>query len=157
PPRASPLSPCPPMPWRATSNRQKPRVVSTTLPNRSRMICSPSWNGWRERCRQGQAWRHPPGNPRTTSGGPESLPMESRLNSLLARLLLGSAIPLVLFVGVALIASIVILRLFGTLTLETHTHEVITHALLQQQKWDDLRSAVQVDPMQPRFLLSNKW
>src|SRR5262249_8613989 len=54
-------------------------------------------------------------------------------------------------------ASIVILRLFGTLTLETHTHEVITHALLQQQKWDDLRSAVQVDPMQPRFLLSNKW
>jgi PAS domain S-box-containing protein len=68
--------------------------------------------------------------------------MKGYLNSLSARLLTGSGIPLVLFIGVALVSSIVIHRLFGALLQEKHSHEVLTQALLQQQKLEVMRLAV---------------
>ncbi len=74
--------------------------------------------------------------------------MDFRLNTLLARLLIGSAIPLVLFVGVAVVASVVILRLVGGLNLEKHTHEVITEALFQRQRAERMAHAVRADPAQ---------
>jgi PAS domain S-box-containing protein len=83
--------------------------------------------------------------------------MKGSLNSLSTRLLIGSGIPLILFVGVALVASIVIMRLFGSLILENHTHDVLTQAFLQQQRLEDMRLAVQVDPEQQHFLLSNHY
>src|SRR5262245_10729704 len=68
--------------------------------------------------------------------------MRQRLNSLLARLLIGSAVPLVLFGAVGLVAAVVISRLMGTLALEKHTHEVIIQALHGQHQLERIRDAV---------------
>ena len=74
--------------------------------------------------------------------------MERPLNSLLARLLLGSAIPVVLFIGVALIATAVIFYLGEALRGEEHSREVIRLALLQRQELDQMRLAVRLFPLQ---------
>jgi PAS domain S-box-containing protein len=62
--------------------------------------------------------------------------MRSLLNTLSARLLIGSAIPLVLFVGVGLIAAIAISHLLGALALEKRTHEAINKAFHLQKQVD---------------------
>src|SRR5262245_56957422 len=69
--------------------------------------------------------------------------MEFRLDSLLARLLLGAAIPVILFVAAALVAWFAIDRLIGALTLEKHSREVLVEALSQRQRFDEMRVAVQ--------------
>src|SRR5262245_33263774 len=71
--------------------------------------------------------------------------MRQRLNSLLARLLIGWAVPLVLFGAVGLVAAVVITRLLGTLALEKHTHEVIIQALHGQHQLERIRDAVAAD------------
>src|SRR5436190_10662973 len=67
--------------------------------------------------------------------------MRSLLNTLSARLLVGSAIPLVLFVAVGLVAAVAISRLLAALALEKRTHEVIIQAFHLQKQVDRLRVA----------------
>jgi PAS domain S-box-containing protein len=64
-------------------------------------------------------------------------------NTLLARLLIGSAIPLVLFLAVGLVAGVVIYRLLGALSLEKHSHEVLAQALLLNRHLDAMRFAAE--------------
>src|SRR5262245_16654897 len=61
--------------------------------------------------------------------------MDLRLNSLLARLLIGTCIPLVLFVAVVLVAVIRISLRSEALWWGTHTQEVLT---LLRQQYEDL-------------------
>jgi PAS domain S-box-containing protein len=68
--------------------------------------------------------------------------MEFRLNRLLTRLLLGAAIPAVLFVGAALVAWFAIDRLIGAVNQEKHSREVLVEALSQHQCFDQMRLAV---------------
>jgi len=63
------------------------------------------------------------------------------LNSLLARLLIGSGIPLILFLAVALVAWVIFARLLNALAWEKHTHEAISQAQMRQQKLDRMRLA----------------
>jgi PAS domain S-box-containing protein len=67
--------------------------------------------------------------------------MRLRLNSLLARLLIGTCIPLVLFVAVALAAALAIQRLNGALGREQHTHQVIDEMLRLRQNFSNMRLA----------------
>jgi PAS domain S-box-containing protein len=62
-------------------------------------------------------------------------------NTLLARLLFGSAIPLVLFLCVGLVAGVVIYRLVAALRLEKHSHEVFAQALMLNRHLDAMRIA----------------
>jgi PAS domain S-box-containing protein len=62
-------------------------------------------------------------------------------NTLLARLLIGSTIPLVLFLGVGLVAGVVIYRLMGALQLEKHSHEVLAQGLLLNRHLDAMHIA----------------
>jgi PAS domain S-box-containing protein len=73
--------------------------------------------------------------------------MELRLNTLLARLLIGFAIPLILFSAVAVVSYIVIDRLLEALERENHTHEVITIAQRMQQRLDLMRMDVERFPL----------
>jgi PAS domain S-box-containing protein len=66
-------------------------------------------------------------------------------NTLLSRLLIGSAIPLVLFLAVGLVSGVVIYRLLGALRLEKHSHEVLSLALLLNQHLDAMRFAAEAD------------
>jgi PAS domain S-box-containing protein len=67
--------------------------------------------------------------------------MRLRLNSLLARLLIGTCIPLVLFVAVALAAVLAIQRLSGALGREQHTHQVVDQMLRLRQNFSNMRLA----------------
>jgi PAS domain S-box-containing protein len=64
-----------------------------------------------------------------------------RLNSLLARLLIGTCIPLVLFLAVALAASLTVRRLHASLEREQHTHQVIDEMLRLRQNFSNMRLA----------------
>ena len=61
-------------------------------------------------------------------------PKPPPLNSLRARLVIGAGIPLVLFIGVTLIALGVLYRLIDALALERHSHQVVVQALKQQDQ-----------------------
>jgi PAS domain S-box-containing protein len=63
------------------------------------------------------------------------------LNSLLARLLVGSGIPLLLFLAVALVSWLMFGRLLTALGWEKHTHQVISQAQMRQEKLDRMRLA----------------
>src|SRR5262249_58417260 len=67
--------------------------------------------------------------------------MHRLLNTLLARLLIGTGIPLVLFLAVALVATIAIQRLNAGLWWEQHTHQVIEDALRLEQNLNTMRLA----------------
>src|SRR5262249_15661503 len=56
-------------------------------------------------------------------------------------------IPVVLFIGVALIATQVIFRLRDALEREEHSHEVVRLALSQREQLDQMRLAVRLVPM----------
>src|SRR5262249_61014783 len=60
--------------------------------------------------------------------------MRFLLNPLLARGLVGSAVPLVLFTAVGLVAALVIDRLLDALRWERHAHLVLIEALQQRQR-----------------------
>ncbi len=68
--------------------------------------------------------------------------MRFSTNSLGARLLIGSAIPLVLFVGVGVVVAIMMSRLVGALRMEKHTLQVIRKAHLLREDLDAMRIAV---------------
>jgi PAS domain S-box-containing protein len=68
--------------------------------------------------------------------------MVARLNRLSTSLLFGSAIPLVLFTAVAVVAWISIDRLLGALALEKRSNEAIVRALKQQQKLQQMRLTI---------------
>lgn len=68
--------------------------------------------------------------------------MNDRLNTLLARLVLGWGIPLVVFLGMAGVAAAVISRLVGALDQENRAHEVIGKALAQREQITLLRLSV---------------
>ncbi len=78
--------------------------------------------------------------------------MRSLLNTLSARLLIGSGIPLVLFVTVGLVAGIAISRLLDALSRERHTHEVILQAFHLQKQLDRMRAAAREDHSRARSL-----
>ncbi len=65
--------------------------------------------------------------------------MNFRLNSLLARLLLSNALPLVLFVAVALVAGIAITRLYRALQAEIDSHVLVTQAFQLQDRLGEMR------------------
>ena len=65
---------------------------------------------------------------------------------MLSRLLIGSAIPLVLFLVVGLVSGVVIIRLLDALRLEKHSHEVLSQALLLRQHLDTMRFAAESAP-----------
>ena len=69
-------------------------------------------------------------------------PRQPPLNSLRARLVIGAGIPLVLFIGVTLIALSVLYRLLDALTLERHSHQVVVQALKQQDQLHRMGLAV---------------
>jgi PAS domain S-box-containing protein len=69
--------------------------------------------------------------------------MRALANTLLARLLIGSAIPLVLFLGVGLVSGVVISGLLSGLRLEKHSHEVLSDALRLNQHLDAMRFAAE--------------
>jgi PAS domain S-box-containing protein len=73
--------------------------------------------------------------------------MHAHLNTLLARLLINAAIPFVLFVAVALVATVAIRNLLDALRQERHTHEVIGRALYLQQKLDQMRLEIHRVPL----------
>ena len=68
------------------------------------------------------------------------------LNSLRARLLIGSGIPLTLFVGVALISLSVLYQLLDALGQERHSHQIVVQALQQQNQLDRMILTVQYCP-----------
>jgi PAS domain S-box-containing protein len=72
--------------------------------------------------------------------------MRFLLNTLLARLLVGSAVPLVLFTAVGLVAAIVIDRLLDALKWERHTHQVLIEALHQRQRVEAMNDAISTLP-----------
>jgi len=83
-------------------------------------------------------------------------PRPSPLNSLRARLVIGSGIPLVLFIGVALIALSVVYGLIDALALERRSHQVIVQALKQQDQLHRMGLSVQYSPVaDPGLLKAN--
>ena len=83
-------------------------------------------------------------------------PRPSPLNSLRARLVIGSGIPLVLFIGVALIALSVVYGLIDALALERRSHQVIVQALKQQDQLHRMGLSVQYSPVaDPDLLKAN--
>src|SRR5687767_8050668 len=68
--------------------------------------------------------------------------MYARLNTLWARLLLAWGIPLVLFISVAAIASVVISRLFDARNWDNHSYAVIAKAMNQEKHLTQFRLAV---------------
>ena len=80
----------------------------------------------------------------------------SPLNSLRARLVIGSGIPLVLFIGVAFIALSVVYGLIDALALERRSHQVIVQALKQQDQLHRMGLSVQYSPAaDPDLLKAN--
>jgi PAS domain S-box-containing protein len=73
--------------------------------------------------------------------------MNLRLNTLLARLLIVSGIPLSLFLVVALIGAIAIDRLRTALWLERHTLEVLVKALEEREHINQMSLTVSVAPL----------
>jgi PAS domain S-box-containing protein len=65
-----------------------------------------------------------------------------RLNSLLARLLIGSGVPLALFLAVAVVSGIVMYRLLEAEGWEQHSLEVLIKALRQQERLDEMYRAI---------------
>jgi PAS domain S-box-containing protein len=83
--------------------------------------------------------------------------MRWSVNSLGARLLIGSAIPLVLFAGVGVVVAVTMTRLMTALRMETNTLAVIRRAHQLRQDLDDMRFALETArevPVKkhPRFL-----
>jgi PAS domain S-box-containing protein len=70
-----------------------------------------------------------------------------RLNSLLARLLLGGGIPLALFLTVALVGTIALYRLLDALSWEQHTLEVLVEVLGQREQLNEMHLASRVAPL----------
>jgi PAS domain S-box-containing protein len=70
--------------------------------------------------------------------------MIGRLQSLLAHLLIGSAIPLVLFVGVGVIAWVMVARLMDGLELEKETREISSLGYRLRRPLEGLRAVVQI-------------
>jgi PAS domain S-box-containing protein len=68
--------------------------------------------------------------------------MRSSLNTLSGRLLIGSAITLVLFVAVGLVSAVSISRLLAARALEKNTHEVIIQAFHLHKQVDRMRVAL---------------
>src|SRR5262249_8420669 len=129
----SPSSGCPPTPSSATSRRPGRPAASITSPNPSPTTRSPSSSASPGPCPlargQGSGVRsQPPSQPLTPDPRPltpASSDMRFLLNTLLARLLVGSAVTLVLFAAVGLVAALVIDRLLGALRWERNTHLVL--------------------------------
>jgi len=69
--------------------------------------------------------------------------MNLRLNALLPRLVMGTCIPLVLFVMVALVAAIALERQSAALWLEQHSHQVVGEVLRLRQNFHNMRLAYQ--------------
>ena len=67
--------------------------------------------------------------------------MFTRLNTLLARMLLGSAISLVLVVAVGLVGILLVRSLLDTLSWQDHSRGVIIQTLFLQQRLDRMRAA----------------
>jgi PAS domain S-box-containing protein len=83
--------------------------------------------------------------------------MNGRLNSLLARLLIGFGIPLVLFLGVALVAWFVTAELLQALEWERHSNTVIIQALEQRQRLDRMHLAILKVPLRQRTTLPESY
>jgi PAS domain S-box-containing protein len=83
--------------------------------------------------------------------------MNGRLNSLLARLLIGFGIPLVLFLAVALVAWFVTSDLVQALDWERHSNKVIAQALSQRQRLDQMRLAILTVPLRQRTTLPDSY
>src|SRR5262245_14614974 len=83
--------------------------------------------------------------------------MRGKLNTLLARLLIGSAIPLVLFSLVGVVSGVVISRLLSALRLEKHSHEVISRALQMHQRLGAIRSRAETTPLGPPLLADERF
>jgi PAS domain S-box-containing protein len=73
--------------------------------------------------------------------------MNLRLNTLLARLLIVSGIPLTLFLVVALVGGVAIARLRTALWWERHTLEVLVKALEQREHINQMSLTVSVAPL----------
>ncbi len=84
-------------------------------------------------------------------------PRPPLLNSLRARLLIGSGIPLALFVGVALISLSVLYQLLDALGQERHSHQVIVKALEQQDQLDRMTLTVQFCTLSDPDLLKSHY
>jgi PAS domain S-box-containing protein len=76
-----------------------------------------------------------------------------RLNSLLARLLLGGGIPLALFLTAALVGTIATLRLLDAENQEQHTLEVLVRAMRQKERVNQLYLATRDAPL----LSADEW
>ncbi len=74
-------------------------------------------------------------------------PRPPPLNSLRARLLIGSGIPLALFVGVALISLSVLYQLLDALSQERRSHQLVVNVLQQQDQLDRMILTVQYGPV----------
>jgi PAS domain S-box-containing protein len=83
--------------------------------------------------------------------------MNGRLNSLLARLLIGFGIPLVLFLAVALVAWFVTSDLVQALEWERHSNTVIIQALSQRQRLDRMHLAILKVPLRQRTSLPENY
>jgi len=83
--------------------------------------------------------------------------MNGRLNSLLARLLIGFGIPLVLFLAVALVAWFVTSDLLQALDWERHSNAVVIQALEQRQKLDRMHVAILKVPLGQRTTLPESY
>jgi PAS domain S-box-containing protein len=83
--------------------------------------------------------------------------MRLRLNTLLARLLIGTCIPLVLFVAVFLAAVLAIQRLNVALGLEQHTHQVIDEMLRLRQNFSNMRLAHRGFGLKPAQPFQNEY
>ena len=83
--------------------------------------------------------------------------MNGRLNSLLARLLIGFGIPLVLFLAVALVAWFVTSDLVQALDWERHSNTVIMQARSQRQRLDRMHLAILTVPLRQRTTLPDSY
>lgn len=83
--------------------------------------------------------------------------MNGRLNSLLARLLIGFGIPLVLFLSVALVAWFVTADLLQALEWERHSNSVVIQALSQRQRLDRMHLAILKVPLRQRTSLPENY
>ena len=83
--------------------------------------------------------------------------MNGRLNSLLARLLIGFGIPLVLFLAVALVAWFVTSDLLQALDWERHSNAVVIQALEQRQRLDRMHVAILKVPLGQRTTLPESY
>jgi len=79
--------------------------------------------------------------------------MNGRLNTLLARLVIGFGIPLVLFLAVALLAWFLTADLVAALEWERHSNAVIIQALSQQQRLDRMHLGILKVPLRERTAL----